>query len=182
MPKANRSGNPAVRASSAADFKKRVGGLLTLPSGLVVRVQNKGGMRAFVESGMVPNSLMTIVNEAVAAGTSPSEEEVGKLIGMDGGKINVDAVNDMLEMTNRVVMNVVVDPKIYPVPPEEAERRDDLVYIDEVSETDRMFIFQWVTGGTRDIERFRQEQVDVVGALGRRQGIQDTPQSASGNR
>lgn len=167
--KASRSGNPAVRAtagvSSPADFKQRTGGLLTLPSGFTVKVQNKGGMRSFLQSGMIPNSLMGVIHESIEKGKEPTEKEIAKLIGVGEDETDLSVIEDMLEMTNRVVCNVVVEPEVHPVPADEKKRNENLLYVDELSEEDRMFIFQWVTGGTRDIERFRKEQAASMDAL-----------------
>lgn len=163
--KASKSGNPAVRASSAADFKKRTGGFLPLPSGLTVKVHNSGGLRAFVSSGMIPNSLMGLVQNAINKGQEPSEEEIAKLIGVDSENLNTDAIDDMLKMTDSVVCEVVVDPEVFPKPADDEERDEDLLYVDEMDDEDKAFIFQWVTGGTRDIEQFRREQGTSLDSL-----------------
>lgn len=146
-----KSGNPA-KASSAANFKKRVGGLLELPSGEFVKARNAGGLRGFVSGGMIPNSLMPIIDEAIKKGKEP---DMSKIITPEG--IDPKMMEDMLEMIDSVVMSVMVEPEVHPKPASEAERDDDLLYIDEIEDEDKMFLFQWVTGGTRDLERFRAE-------------------------
>ncbi len=60
-----------------------------------------------------------------------------------------------LEMVDRVVTYVVVEPKLTMPPKNESERDPDVTYTDEVDLDDRMFILQFVLGGTRDLESFR---------------------------
>lgn len=173
-----KSGNPAVRAtaaaapSSAAAFKKNRGGLLTLPSGLVVKATRAEGLRGFIAGGKIPNSLMGIVDDALKGGKAPDASVI-----LDGeGEIDENMVADMLEMTDKVVMSVVKDPIIHPLPASEGERDDDLVYIDEVDDEDKMFIFQWVTGGTDSVERFRQESAGALDVVARSSVVGNSPQ------
>jgi hypothetical protein len=162
-----KSGNPAVRAaatpSSASDFKKNRGGLLTLPSGLTVKANRAGGMRAFVAAGNIPNSLMGIVDDALKQ-ENGNKVDPSAVLG-DDGNMDAQMLEDMLALTDSVVIQVVTEPKIHPVPEDEDDRDDDLVYIDEVDDEDKMFIFQWVTGGTSDVERFRQESSGTLDDL-----------------
>ena len=62
--------------SSASAFKKKSGGLLTLPSGEVVRVKNPGGIRAFLSGGMIPNSLMGLVESSLAGKPADIKETI----------------------------------------------------------------------------------------------------------
>lgn len=148
------------KVSSVAQFKNKTGGLVELPSGLSVKVRNANGLRGFVESGMIPNSLMNIVQEAIKTGKEPDMSGVVTEEGIDP-----KMVADMLLMLDNVVQKVVVDPPVHPLPESEEDRDDELLYIDELDEEDKMFIFQWVTGGTRDLEQFHQELADGVDHL-----------------
>ena len=184
--------------SSVAEFKKKSGGLTELPSGLVVKLRNKGGMRGFLASGIIPNSLMGIVQDAIGKGTAPDMSGIVD----DQGHMNEEMLNDMLLMTDRVVMDVMVDPVVLPAPTEadveewnrthraakdKVKEPDDLrddeeLYIDEVDEEDKAFIFQWVTGGTRDVEQFRKELAAGMDDLGGLQGLPSAPQPTRGGR
>src|SRR3954453_22167561 len=71
-----KSGNPAKAAeerkiSQIGDYKKRMGGIIELPSGFFVKVKNPGGLRAFMDSGSIPNSLMPIIQESLNRGKKP---------------------------------------------------------------------------------------------------------------
>lgn len=171
---ASRSGNPAKRASasagvtSVADIKKKRGGLLELPSGIVVKAHNPGGMRIFLETNVIPNSLMGIVQGHLDKGpkSNPTEEIADQIVGPDG--VDEDLVRDMLHMLNVVATKTIVEPEVHMPPEDEADRDDDLLYADELEDEDKMFLFQWVTGGTRDLEQFRSQlQTELVSLDGR---------------
>jgi hypothetical protein len=167
-----KSGNPAKRAEQVAedrrisqvgDFKKRLGGVMELPSGAVVKVRNPGGLKAFLGNGSIPNSLMPIVQKAVNNGKAVSADEMG-IIGEDGS-IDPEVLSDMMSMIDNVLLQTVKEPKVYPVPEDEEDRDDDLLYVDEFPDEDKQFLFQWVSGGTRDLEQFRREYSSAVDSV-----------------
>ena len=157
---ATRAAKTAAKASSASDFKKRKKGHpLLLPSGLTLICQ-RVGLRNFLSSGDIPNPLMPIVEEALDKG---SKMDVQKMISNEEGEVDLDMIRDMYEMVDQLVVAASVEPKVHEVPEDDDDRDDDLVYVDEVDDEDKMFIFQWCIGGTDDIARFRQEaETDLV--------------------
>ena len=146
--------------SAASAFKKRSGGLLTLPSGETVKVKNPGGIRAFISAGMIPNSLMSLVESSLAGKPIDIKDALAP-----DGEINTDMVTDMMALNDRITMACVVEPKVYPVPEDEEDRQDDRLYVDELEDDDKMFIFQWATGGTKDISQFRRELSSAMDSL-----------------
>lgn len=166
------SGNPAKRAEAAAAsdasaFKKRATGrMLHLPSELVVKAK-RVELQTFILSGNVPNPLMETVSAALAKG---QKADIPAMMGVDEGKIDLDMINDMYEMVNRVVVASVLEPKVHYAPEEGEDRDDDLLYVDEVEDEDKMFIFQWATGGTDDVATFRLEAGADMDALAKSQG------------
>jgi hypothetical protein len=179
-----RSGNPAKKAaakkavpapqgpvapSSASEFKKnKKGKLLLLPSGLTVTAR-RVDLQSFIRRGEVPNALLPIVEEALAKG---KEMDTAKMV--SGDKVSMEMVNDMFNMVEQVTIETVIAPRIQPVPtddrgmdiPIDSELRDeDTVYIDEVDPEDKMFLFQWATGGTEDLASFREEASSTLAAL-----------------
>jgi len=166
------SGNPAKKSqqiSSVADFKKRVRITTELPSGLVVQLHNPGGLRLFMQNGTIPNSLMPAVKEGLDSGQSMSEQTVKDLATDEA------AIADMMVMMDSITLNCIKQPRVYPLPdlPDDAfegatpedYKDEELLYVDEISDEDKMFIFQWVSGGTTDIERFREKQAGNVASL-----------------
>jgi len=173
-----------VTSAKAWKGKREQGNLeLKLPSGNVALVQRLHP-EAFLSSGLIPDSLSAMVNEAIKTkkGLPPTAE---KQIMKDPKKLR-----QAMQMTDEVVCYVVVEPKCEMPPtcafemsgggrcdaymdtddnrhtdsnhPEwhafmEGERDEDTLYADEVSLEDKQFIFQFSVGGTADVERFREE-------------------------
>lgn len=168
----SRSGNPAKRAQAKASvtpvsgWKKKgddapgVAILLPFPSGNTMRVRNRG-FRSFIQAGIIPNSLLGVIEEALAKGKEP---DLGKLQ-KDDGTLELTTIDDMFTLMENVMIECSVEPKVHPLPEDPDERSDELLYIDEIDEEDKLFLFQWVTGGTRDVERFRSEYAAHLATL-----------------
>jgi len=140
------------KPTSVQQWKKAAQGVpLEVPSGNTALVRNVG-MQVFLQRGLVPNSLMPIVRMAMS----------GKEPELKLDDITEDQLRDMVALFDAVVVHCVVEPKVQPVPAEGEERADDVLYVDEVDFDDKQFIFQWVVGGTRDLEQFRKEQAASV--------------------
>lgn len=169
--KATRSGNPAKRAeaqatlataSSIKDFKKRRQATpLTLPSGLVVEAR-RTSLETIVRSGNVPNSLLPLVEKALNKGSSIDVEE------LVGDEVDMDKVADMMNMVDELVVASVANPQVHSIPEDEDDRDDELLYVDEMDEEDKLFIFQWVIGGTSDLEQFRGELVTTLESVAKK--------------
>lgn len=150
-----------LRISQIGDFKNRLGGTMELPSGFVVKARNPGGLRAFMSSGNIPNSLMTIIQSSLSKGKAPKPEEIlGK-----SGKLDPKMLEEMNELLDNITMQTIVEPKIHPRPLAEEDRSDEMLYIDEIPDDDKQFLFQWISGGTRDLERFRQQRDSSLDAM-----------------
>lgn len=70
----------------------------------------------------------------------------------------------METMINIVVVNGCLDPKLEPLPEDEAERDSDLLYVDEIPWDDRMELFG-VIFEMDGVATFREEQEPSVGDL-----------------
>lgn len=185
------SGNPQKKAqqkaqerqiSAVGDFKKRLGGVIELPSGLTVKVRNPGGMRVFMNSGIIPNSLMGIVEKGL---NSSADKAASELVNKDGG-LDPQMLKDMTKLMDDIALKVIVEPQIHAVPLGENDEplpagsrgpdEDETLYVDELPDDDKMFLFQWVSGGTRDVESFRQKHAQSMGTLAAVAGDTPTPQ------
>jgi hypothetical protein len=147
-----------LTVSNVASWKKPKDTILALPSGNNVRVFNPG-MKTFLVNGTVPNSLMSLADKALQKGQPLEDGEVNDLIN-DPKKIA-----DMLKFVDDITMAVVVEPKIYPTPMVGSERSDEFLYIDDMDDEDKLFIFTWGTGGSTDLERFRAELTGTLDDL-----------------
>jgi hypothetical protein len=187
--KKTKSGNPA-KATSAKSWKRNKGEEITLPSGNVALVK-RPGPQALLAEGVMPDVLMPIVQQAIAKGKGMKPQDTSKLMQ------DQDNIVQMLDSMDKLLCMVVVEPAVHyhrklVVPgkdgkiqgvdaveewvdiPEEERDADAYVYTDEVDLEDKMFIFQYAVGGTRDLERFRSEQQAGVGNLPDVSGHEDT--------
>jgi hypothetical protein len=168
-----------LKISALGDFKSRVRGTFELPSGLVVKLKNPGGLQAFIANGTIPNSLLGIVQTALTEGKSQNSLAAAKDLAKD-----MSSLGEMMRLLDIVASQAIIEPPCRIAPTEDdvkrwnmlnpgdiktdpEELRDDekYLYTDEVAEEDKQFIMQWVSGGVRDLEQFRKEHAANVAAL-----------------
>lgn len=157
--------------SAARQWKRAKGEEVEVPSGNVALLK-RPGMEAFLAEGLIPDALMPIVQESIRTGQGLPPEKMAEM------SEDLTVVGSMLDAMDRVVVRVVIEPKVLwhkrivvdgegaPVLKDgkeqtevipESERDDDLLYTDDVDMEDKTFIFNYAVGGTRDLERFREE-------------------------
>lgn len=158
--------------TQASQWKKATSGPalqdLKLPSGNTCQVKAVG-MRNLLAKGMIPNSLMAQIRQQLEKNSekmSPAQREKAEAeaarrmmedISKDPAKIV-----EVLEVTDLVVLEVVVQPEVLPAPDDENDRDPEQLYVDEVDIEDKFFIFNFAVGGTRNTEQFRGELASVV--------------------
>jgi hypothetical protein len=190
------SSRPTAPSNVAAFKKKRQGKLLELPSGLWMRCQ-RIDLQQMIVKGSIPNPLMEIVSQTLEKG---QKADIAKMVGVDEGKLDLDMIRDMYEMVNWIVHSVSQEPKAH-MPPSQGDvdrwnaehpdeepmedpeelRSDDLLYTDEVDDDDKMFLFQWLMGGTEDLATFREEARADMDALAEIAGSKNSTESADGS-
>lgn len=156
-------------ATSAKEWKGKLQKDLPLPSGntcLVKRVS----LDTLLRTGKVPNSLMDIMKGAIA-GRGPTVDTLKEA--------TPEQVMDMIAMMDVVVVACVIEPKVYEVPTDDEQRDDEKLYIDEVDEQDKHFIFAWALGGPSDFKKFLDGQAEVVGALQASNGSEPASEHAA---
>lgn len=170
------------KQSAARQWKRAKGEDLEVPSGNIALVK-RPGMEAFLLEGLIPDSLMPIVNEAIRTGAGLAPEKVKALTE------DLDQVASMMEAMDRVVVRIVIEPKVLwhkriivdedgkpildkegkeqteVIPESEREDDENLLYTDDIDLEDKMFLFNYAVGGTRDLERFRQETKSTLDAV-----------------
>lgn len=153
-----------------------IGGMedLTAPSGQLCLVR-RPGLEGLIKAGVLRNidSLTAIVNEKHIKKTKK---------GQKSGSINVESVmkdpkalEDIMRTVDKVICHCVVKPEVHPTPDDVTRRKPGVVYADMVDITDKMHIFNFVVGGTRDLESFRSGLDSVVGGVEPGEGV---PQEA----
>jgi hypothetical protein len=149
---------------------------LEVPSGALCQVRRPGPM-GLVNAGVLEQ--IDILGDFVqknhvnrAAGhpvqSDKDSAEIGLELLKDSAKLR--AVEALI---NKVTCYVVVQPQLHLPPdqlPEDHEdyqqpRKPERTYADSVEFEDRMFIFQYVLGGTADIALFRQKFGESVGSM-----------------
>ncbi len=169
--------------TQASEWKGKIeveGTPLPLPSGNVALVRQMSP-QAFITSGLIPDPLTAIIRKSIHTKSGLNPKDLEKI--QDDPDMWVSA----LEMFDRILTYVAVAPVIkmpptcdvevngepcgeyanQPVHKNPAQRgnhqyregpRDpSVLYADQVVMDDKVFIFQWCLGGTRDLERFREQ-------------------------
>lgn len=158
--------------ASPQDFKKKSRNRveLELPTGAVIIAKGITSMRTFLQSGVIPNGLMQIIQESIDKGKEPDLDTMLQPTGEDG-KVDPGAIDDMLALIDNATVECWILPPTA-LPPEKdeegnelTERSDEVLYTDEIDDQDKLFVFQWAIGGSDDLETFREEQAAGMGRL-----------------
>lgn len=134
---------------------------LTVPSGQLCQVR-RPGVQGLIEAGIIHSldSLTGIVqNELIPTAEGKQKVDVKKVLD------NPDALVNILHLTDRVAVHVVVQPKVEMAPNDVTLRKPGVIYADMLDIQDKMFILNYALGGTRDLETFRKESSALVGSV-----------------
>lgn len=147
---------------------------LDLPSGNTVLCK-RVDMPTLLASGAFPDTLMSIVSEKIetATGQNDTPKEMDPAV-VKGVLEDPKKLGELFDAIDKIVPLVVAQPTVenhkrpiaegsveLEVIPDE-ERDDDVVYTDAIDLEDKMFIFQYAVGGTREVEDFRAELTSTV--------------------
>lgn len=146
---------------------------------------------------------LELINQAERGGRPADRKRKGGQVELDlDAKMlerfmqSENAVGDIFDAFDRVTEMCVIEPKcvyhrrrvvnatgqqvvdqhgraVWEDIPED-ERDEDILYTDEVDSADKMFIFNFVVGGSRDIERFRDEFGDALATVQPGEDVADT--------
>lgn len=169
----DQNSTPPVTPTPVSGWKKPVEATV-LPSGNAM-VLRRPGFQAFMKSGLIPNSLLGMAQSAISSGKGLEEPDVQELIK------DTDKVTDMMSMVDEVTVFCAVQPEVSRAPAIGVDRDPNILYVDEIDDEDKMFIFSYATGGSADVESFRDEARNVLGALATGQDVEGSPQPASGD-
>lgn len=159
-----------LKPTSASAWKAKAaeGYELTVPSGNVALVRPVG-MQAFLDQGLIPNSLREIAMEAIKGKKAPE---------INTEDLDTEQITNMMQLFDSVTVYCVLQPEVLPVPlwteedqaeglcgedqvgqpvPYKQREEVDALWVDDVIMEDKQFIFQFACGGTRSVEQFREE-------------------------
>lgn len=206
-PKSPRAKAKPTKATSASDWKKQSSQLplVETPTGKWIKFK-RVGMTKFLEGGFLPDSLAAAVRREIKSakskgGKRSSDTEIMQELTQD---MSPEDMMDMMASMDRIVVAVMVEPKfvwhrrlVHEEPDDpsspvkldakgrevteeipEEDRRDDVVYTDEMEQEDKNFVFQAAVGGSTDLARFRAQSAAVVDALSAGQGVEEAPERA----
>ena len=185
--KKGQSGDPrkVKRPTAANRWNANIQHELTLPSGNVCLVK-RPGLLELLGADIFTDDMISLVSKEIANAKLRME---GKPIVDGNPEEEVDEImNDpkrvaqMFEMFDRTLVYAVVEPRVEyhkddagNVIPWE-DRNPDAVYTDQVLDTDKTFIFQYVSGGSSDLNRFRQATGFAMADVSDGQGVQADPE------
>lgn len=169
--------SPSAQAPSAEDPNSRYaptgwlsGGIgtledVTVPSGQLC-LMRRPGVQGLMVAGVLHNvdSLSAIVKEKHLTAE-------GKI---DAKSLSEDPADleAIMHTVDRVICHCVVKPEIAMTPSDVTNRKSGVVYADMVDVGDKMFLFNYAVGGTRDLESFREGLAADVGGLELDQDLQ----------
>ncbi len=163
---------------TAAREWKKAGEDLELPSGNVC-LAKKVGLQAFLKRGLIPNSLLPIIENSLKQGKPVRPDDP-----TGGIKLDLESLSSILDLQDEVTLASVLEPKVSRVPaegdPDYKERNPDKLYIDDVDQDDKAFIFSWAVGGVSDLEQFRARQREGLDLVRSLQNMDDAAESNAG--
>lgn len=173
---ASSSGKKKITPAASWKGRRVITGVeLELPSGNTCLVRPVS-IAEMISEDMLPDTLLPIVQGHIDKGSGKRPQD--KKPKAKDEDSTVDAVMqdpkkiaEMFGAIDKLVSKIVIEPEVHfhkkNVADEGSEpvwelipgdeRDEDDLYTDEVDLGDKMFIFQWVSGGTTDLERFRGE-------------------------
>lgn len=182
-----RSITPASQWGKVAAFD------LALPSGNVALVR-RPGLVELLGAGIFPDEVLAIINKSIEdakkrAMNQPVEpdktpEDIVKETAEDPKKLasmyrifDLTCAYAVVEPRVAYHMREGSDPENLEVIPE-ADRDPNIVYTDRIVDSDKIFIFNFVVGGSNDLSRFRKEQLAAVAAVSNGEGVLDDSEPA----
>lgn len=136
---------------------------LELPSGKIALVKPLG-IQHFMRAGRIPNTLSPFVESMISgASGKPVDAEKEAADFAQGLAKNPDQFKDLFDFVDAITVECVEQPPVLPIPMNALEEpvpigeRPRGLYVDMVDLDDKMFIFNFAVGGTRDVQRFHRE-------------------------
>lgn len=145
---------------AATGWGSSIGGAedLLMPSGQLALVK-RPGVEGMIKAGVL-NDMDTLTGLVETTHLSKGKQ-------IDVKSLAADATNieNILHVVDRVVCHVVMKPAVFPTPNDITSRKDGVIYADMIDINDKMFIFNYAVGGTKDFEQFRKESEAAMGSV-----------------
>lgn len=138
---------------------------LVVPSGQTC-LARRPGVEGLLKAGILHNlDILSVLvdkqmNEKDGSTSMTTIEQDVSVVLEDPAKLE-----ELLHVVDKVVCHVVVMPQVVLTPNDVTRRKPGIVYADMIELEDKMYLFQYAVGGTRDIEQFRNELQQSMGSL-----------------
>jgi len=150
----------AASPTSASQWKKKAvsGTLVVVPSGNQCLIRTPG-MQVFLRNGVIPNGLQAFIQDAMKRG-AVQDDAVAEMLNTP------EKLQEISDLADQITVYCCIEPKVAPTPldedgdplPLDSDDRDpEVLYVDEMDFSDKMFIFSAAVGGPTDLEKFRSE-------------------------
>jgi hypothetical protein len=141
---------------------------LTLPSGQRCLAQ-RPGPEGLMAAGMLDDldMLSTVLPQIAGKGKAAKKFNPAELMK------NPAMFGQAMQLINRVTVHVVVKPELTPEPTDPRDKEVGKIYPSSVSLEDKMFLFNWAAGGTRDLATFRERLEASVADLDAGEDVED---------
>jgi hypothetical protein len=166
---------------------------LEVPSGNICLVRSLS-IPEMLASGILSDSLLPIVDSHVLKGQGKPPRDFKKKKDAFGGTdptptiSEVDLLSDpealarMFDGIDKALPKILIEPELRyhkgddgeKIPA--SERDEDVLYTDEVDFNDKLFIFNFMVGGTANLEQFRGVASPVLGDLQNGEAVQGNTQ------
>lgn len=168
--------DPTAKYAADAWVSGGIGGMedVRVPSGQLCLVR-RPGLQGLMQAGVLRNidSLSALVSDKHLKKTAKGKKS--DQVNVESIMKDTKALNDILHTVDKVVCHCVVKPEVHPTPNDVTTRKPGVVYADMIDINDKMYLFNFVVGGTRDLETFRSGLGEHVGSLEDGEGV---PQEA----
>jgi hypothetical protein len=148
----------AVPTSASQWGSSRLQGVLVeLPSGNTARIRRQVDLMVMLKTGQIPNPLAGIIHEMIRSGAKDFPKD----------KMDEKPINQMLQMVEDICVKVFIEPRVE-APPQDLVDREEFqpsegaISVDDLTVQDKFFVFQFVQGGSKDLEPFRLEPNQAV--------------------
>jgi len=128
---------------------------LTCPSGQMCLVR-RPGVRGLMKAGVLHSvdALSVAIDNGIRKGTGQRPQD--EAITLKAITENPSMLEDALHMSHRILCYVVVAPVLEMPRDDPTNRKPGVLYADDVDEMDMMFIINFVMGGSKELETFRE--------------------------
>lgn len=162
------------KITPASEWKKgRLGQIVTLPSGKVVKVRTTFDLLSLISEGFVPNEVASLFTDQIRGGKELKREE-----------IDAPMVANMQILMRHAICASVIEPTFCMVPEGEDPKSwepegEDEVSVMDLAMADLNFIYSVVQGGTTEASQFLKQKAERVEAMADEQDMELPPVKSS---